>query len=221
MKYVKGSAKLIEKNSLSEKVYEVKFWMNEDFEFVPGEFLNLNVGDDNWRSYSILDYQDKIATFIIDITPSGPGSKFTQQINVNDETRFIGPFGKFLLTDSERSIFVCTGTGLAPVIPMVKMLLNKGENEIRLLYGVRYDNEDLLDRYFSREELDQMKVVRCITRSEKTQGVYKGRVTQYLEEEIKDLSSYASYVCGNPSMVTEVIPILKRKDCKTVISEKY
>lgn len=221
--YIESECTLHSRNFFKDHLVEVGFILDQDIPWIPGQFINLSVATKTWRSYSIVDLKDRIATFLVDLRPGGVGSMFMKDAPIGTRTGFIGPLGRFVIDDPLRDMFfVATGTGIAPIIPMIKANSYQFINgKVKLLYGVRFDDEDLLDEYFDEDDLAKVEVVRCITKSNKSSGIFKGRVTDYISNSFSDLSNNDIFICGNPVMVVEVVELTKALGAKNIHTEKY
>src|SRR3989337_1062023 len=113
----------------------------------PGQYATLGLmgpeGKLVRRPMSISSSADDLSEyeFFIRLVDSGGFTPLLWEIGVGDPINIKGPKGKFLLQpDGRRSLFVASGTGLAPFISMIETL--RGRNEARdivLLHGASYD----------------------------------------------------------------------------------
>jgi ferredoxin-NADP reductase len=111
-----------------------KFWIQipelERFDFVPGQFVTLDLPiheqpNKRWRSYSIASAPDgtNIFELIIVLMEGGLGTTYLfTQAEVGTEFPVRGPQGHFTLPDPITSdiFMVCTGTGIAPFRSMIQ-----------------------------------------------------------------------------------------------------
>jgi len=122
-------AKVSEKKFLTKKVCFARLSLIEPqkINFLPGQFVCLQVADNVRRSYSICSWPTKadFIELIADISPGGVGSQFFKRVRVGERVCFLGPMGKFVLEKNEAdTVFLATGTGVAPFRPMIKEKLN-------------------------------------------------------------------------------------------------
>src|SRR5437879_12812231 len=72
--------------------------------------------------------------------PGGLASEFFGRLRPGDEIRFTGPMGFFVLELAHPgdAVFAATGTGVAPMVPMIADLLERDERgRIELHWGLR------------------------------------------------------------------------------------
>ena len=116
--------------------------------FLPGQYVNIAVpGTDQTRSYSFSNSpQDDLLTFLVKLTPGGAMSEYlTQRASVGDSISFTGPNGSFFLRENDHPVLLLAGgTGLAPVLSMLRTLRDgSSRRKAHLIYGVSTD-EDLV-----------------------------------------------------------------------------
>lgn len=223
--------KIIKKEELCPGTYLFQFSLSESINYLPGQFVVLQIEPKIFRSYSIIEVsKDNIMSLLIDVRVGGPASKFFEKAQEGTELNLIGkPLGKFILRESSNpKIFIATGTGLAPFIPMVKAALAaNAEEKIDLFFGIRHVGHDYCKQFFADcppEKFPNFTVHSCISQPEKElpQGTHEGRVTKIIPEILKDYEKNDYYLCGNPKMVDEMTEILQQKGCKdNIFAERY
>lgn len=178
--------------------------------FVPGQFVDIEIpGTHTRRSYSMASVaEDGALEFFIRILPDGAFSKFlTTQAKVGMRVDLRGPAGSFFLHDHgpRPRFFVAGGTGLSPVLSMIRQLKNASDpNPAKLLFGVT--NRDEL---FYLDELKQLQgsmpsldVQVAVVNDSGGNGVAKGTVIDLLRAELTKLDSKPDiYLCGPPGMI--------------------
>lgn len=112
------------KKQLTQYVYLVNFHLQNPplISFLPGQTISLHVGEGLNRSMSISSASTDINHILMvhDVSPMGPGSRWTLAHNVGDLGTFMAPLGIFILDNSHRKkVFVATGTGIAPFRSML------------------------------------------------------------------------------------------------------
>ena len=90
-------AKLKGKQMLNARDMLVEFELIKPAEihFKPGQFINLNVAENTFRSYSICSDSsllDKVS-IVASVSHEGVGTKYLKELKQSDEIRFIGPSG--------------------------------------------------------------------------------------------------------------------------------
>jgi CDP-4-dehydro-6-deoxyglucose reductase, E3 len=136
------------------------------------------------------------------------------------------PLGMFVLRNPPRdSVFVATGTGIAPFRSMLHAHLSAASPAFTLLFGVRYESHLLY-----RHEFDQMmrhnphfRFWPTLTRPGPGWIGRMGRVQTHLQEAAGARRDLDFYLCGLKEMVDDVRRILKEMgfDRKQIFYEKY
>jgi benzoate/toluate 1,2-dioxygenase reductase component len=186
--------------------------------FLPGQYVNIAVPDASptetvTRSYSFSNapHEERL-TFLIKITPGGVMSTYlTERAAVGDTITFTGPHGSFFLRESDQPVLMLAGgTGLAPILSMLRTLRAEGSRRRgHIIYGVNND-EDLV-------ALDVLADItaglpgfgwdHCVVDPAST-AVNKGPDKAYVTSLISPAHLYggdvAIYLCGPPPMVEAV-----------------
>jgi len=227
MKPKLATLKVTDMEKLTDTVYRLSLGVSESIEFMPGQYVNIEVKMGEWRSYSIANYDEgkREIMLLIDTAPGGVASKVFESIQIGHEFRSILPAGSFVLVDNARpKIFISTGTGVAPFLPMITKLISADfKDEIYLLFGIRYVEKDFVSKFVGDfESKKNFKFIRCITRPEGEGDWMVGRVTKVLFTLGLNLEKYDIYLCGAPQMVGDMVELLKEKGIKeNVYFEKY
>ncbi|MBI2175972.1 FAD-dependent oxidoreductase [Candidatus Woesearchaeota archaeon] len=206
------------------RVFRLRLSRNDGFSFVPGQFVMLSLPglvDSNGRkiakAYSIASSpseQDVIDLCIVNY-PNGVLSTPLFKLNVGDEVIITGPYGMFQLKKpvGNGTVFIAGGTGLAPLIGMLRSLYAEGYKEkLWLFYSVSEPKlfmfrEELL-RYSKNKGL---KLVVSTSNPDSSWSFEKGRVTSTLPKFASEISREVQfYLCGPPEMVTDIIKVLEQ-----------
>src|SRR3982751_3950674 len=120
----KGIVTRIENETASTRRFWIKVPDIESFDFVPGQFVTLDLPihekpNKRWRSYSIASWPDGTNVFelLIVLLEGGAGTTYLfNEIKEGSELILRGPQGVFTLPEPiERDLyFISTGTGIAP-----------------------------------------------------------------------------------------------------------
>jgi ferredoxin-NADP reductase len=199
--------------------------------FVPGQFLSLthDIGEDEiTRAYSIASPPDggKFA-LCANLVPDGHFSPFLFGLKIGDEIDFKGPYGAFILRRPvSDSIFVATGTGIAPFRSMLlAKLAEHAERSFTLIFGVRHEEGLLYHNEWLRmaRESSNFLYIPTLTRPPSTWTGATGRVHGYALEALGNRRDVDVYICGLREMVDELRLKLKELgfDRKRIIYEKY
>jgi ferredoxin-NADP reductase len=205
-------ASITEKKLLNPKVLEVTLRPYDSYTFKPGQFNSIKTGS-AFRAYSVASLvSNNSFKNIISIGHQGLGSAYFNRSVVGETVEFIGPNGRFYLNErlKKHVLFLATGTGLAPFIPMFEQLalLNIVDTSVELYFGVRSTNELFyLDRLLEFKANNGWFDFEICLSQEVTGKYSNGRITD--KYSVTDPNDTQVYLCGNPYMVEENISRIK------------
>ena len=219
---------LTSREEIGNNLFVLKFDISKSLDWFPGQFLKVRFYDSEGnklsKPYSILDCKDMQLSLMISTKPGGVASQTFFELKVGDKLQFHGPCGRFTNSQKEgKKVYVATGSGVTPLISMMKQSVANGE-KIDLLYGVRSESEevikDVLDRYIDGWQ-DSIDLKVCVSDTSKDSDNYPGRVTDALHNLADASKQY--YLCGNPWMVddTERLLLDNGLDKDSIILERY
>ncbi|KIW87156.1 uncharacterized protein Z519_12267 [Cladophialophora bantiana CBS 173.52] len=214
----KNRAMLVSKTALTPSIWQLEFELDEPVSCAPGQYVLLRVAPFEWRNYSIAKSESKSLTLLVSTRTGGDGSVFANSVQSGEETEVELPFGAFQLRrNSHRRVFVATGTGIAPFLPMFVALAASGElDSAELLFGC-YHREDDITRLF--KPLPRTTV--CVDGDPLAEGVFHGRVTDILAELKFDPATTDFYLCGVPAMMDACRTILAHAGATQVLAEPF
>ncbi|MGW0039972.1 benzoate 1,2-dioxygenase electron transfer component BenC [Gordonia sp. NPDC003376] len=211
-----GTVVGLDRLSESTMRLEIEIANRADLAFLPGQYVNVAVpGTDDGsgemlrRSYSFANgpHEERLV-FLIKLTPGGAMSTYlTDRARRGETIGFTGPHGSFFLRESSRPVLLLAGgTGLAPILSMLRSLhTEKSPRKAHLIYGVSTDTDLVaLDEieYFARE-LPGFTWDHCVSDPNST-AVNKGYVMSLIEPRHLYDGDVALYLCGPPPMVESV-----------------
>lgn len=218
----KGIVTRIENETPSTRRFWIKVSDTESFDFVPGQFVTLDLPihekiNKRWRSYSIASWPDGTNVFelVIVLLPDGVGSNYLfKEIHEGSELTFRGAQGVFTLPDPiEKDLyFIATGTGIAPFRSMVHHINNHNipHQNIYLLFGTRTKADLLYFDEMSRLDLQMEKFHYIPTLSRENWGGCCGYVHAVYENLVHEkmngspeLPPAGFYLCGWKNMIDE------------------
>jgi ferredoxin-NADP reductase len=214
------TATLLRSRPLSPGVRELTFDVGDEFQFVPGQWVNLFVrgeGEPLKRSYSIASPRRSDGTIDLAITRvvGGPMSTLLHEAAPGDTFEMSHAQGFFTLTPPRRNVLlVATGTGVAPFRAILqdfetRELASEEDARFLLLFGARTE-ADLL----YREEWAELarawpgfEFAPSLSRPDAAWGGRSGYVQGHLGEALHSLGGpdrIDAYVCGLQKMVGDV-----------------
>jgi len=112
---------------------ELRFEPNDEFEFVPGQYLTLRY-DDIARPYSIASSpnDDDVALCIRQVPDGHLTPKLCAGVREGEAVEIRGPNGEFVLADpsTRDMVFLATGTGAAPFYSMIRYTFEEGRDVV-------------------------------------------------------------------------------------------
>ena len=224
-------AKFISIEKLSSFTNKFIIEFNNDFHFIPGQFITIKVNDVK-RSYSIasfLEYKKYIELIIVNVDGGLLTDILFNNISVGDELYVKGQVGKFILPENiDRDFFfICTGTGLAPFINFLdKMILDKKyPARIFLIFGTRTSNDLLCynQMLIFSKKIPNFNYIPVLSR-ENWNGK-QGYVHDIYKKiiDLEDLKNPLFYLCGRRNMIKDARNNLKDMgyDSKQIKLEIY
>ena len=185
------------------------------FPFHPGQYAKLRFIGGLERAYSIASVDgDRFLEFHIR-SAGGATAATIRRLRVGDGIGISGPFGTSYLRRDHDGPVICVagGTGLAPILSIVRALLEGGSKEAMHLYYGERDEADIyagarLAAMVSRFPNLSLHIV---TESEAAEpGRRTGMLTDALAADWAngDLDAFRAYVCGSPAMALAVRNVL-------------
>jgi ferredoxin-NADP reductase len=210
------------------------------FRFVPGQWLSVKAhtphGEEMTRAYSIASAPSENArvAFCLNRVHDGFMSNHLCNLAAGAHITFQGPFGDFILRPPLRdTVFIATGTGIAPFRSMLHWLLAENDRhqdrQFWLLFGARTEP----DLYY-HDEFKQLAAqhpnfhfLPTLSRADQNgnhrwKGL-RGYVQQHLGEIVGMRSDMHAYICGLDKMVKANRELLKNLgwDRTSIRYEKY
>ncbi len=216
----KRHAVLVTKTRRTPTIWDVTFQIDGALtDYAPGQFARLHVGQGEWRDYSIAGLEGGEVRFLISTRTGGDGSHFIENASVGTRTEIELPLGEYTLVESPRSkVFIATGTGLSPFLPMFRTLLQQDRlGDAKLLFGCKTVLEDITTDVAPLPR----QVLRCVSREPAPEGGLQGRVTDALAQLEFDPAHTDFYICGSSAMVADSKAVLERRGALHVHIESY
>lgn len=178
-----------------------------------GQFISLTCGirDDGQpllRSYSIANRPGSgRVDLVVKLVEGGPASEWFRRITVGEEVRFTGPMGFFVLDLQHAGdvLFAATGTGIAPIVPMVEETLGRDEaGRVHLHWGVRAEEDLFWQDAIARLASPRLSTVVTLSQPSPAWGGERGRISDRVLALAPSLARPTFYLCGNGAMIKEV-----------------
>ncbi len=209
------TARLARSRDLSSNTKHLEFEVEEAprFDFVAGQFVSMTAdreGKHVTRAYSIASapHGDDRFDLCLNRVELGFFSNFLCDMTPGSTVKFHGPHGYFNLRNPVRdSIFICTGTGVAPMRGMLHWLFAEparhAGRQFWLLFGMRKE-EDI----YYRDEFEALAArypnfhyVVTLSRATDPWTGRRGYVQEHLREVVGERTDMDAYICGLKNMV--------------------
>ena len=231
------AARLIRSTPLSEFTKHLEFEVQAvaRFGFVPGQWLSVKAttpeGDEITRAYSIASAPSANSdfAFCLNRVQNGFMSNYLCDLKEGAEIFFQGPFGDFILRPPLRdTLFIATGTGIAPFRSMVQGLFNQTvehraadrsaaapvapvAQQLWLLFGARFEQDIYYREEFERlaAEHPNFHFMPTLSRGGPQWRGLRGYVQEHVKEVVGRRRDMRAYICGLDRMVSVNRELLK------------
>jgi ferredoxin-NADP reductase len=231
------TARLVRSTALSEFTKHLEFEVESapKFGFVPGQWLSLKQtkpdGEELTRAYSIASPpDDKRFALCLNRVQDGFMSNYLCDLEEGAEISGQGPFGNFILRPPLRdTIFIATGTGIAPYRSMLQWLFADPERhrdrQFWLLFGSRAEKDIYYHDEFVQlgEQHKHFHYLPTLSRGDANWKGFRGYVQEHVAEIVNGRTDMHAYICGLDKMVNANRELLKSLgwDRKSILYEKY
>lgn len=241
--------KLVEKIEITPAIYHLRFRVTngQELRFVAGQYVMIKLQDNTGalvpRMFSIASSQQETNMFdlMVKIEPHGLASTYFLQMSVDETAVFQGPFGVFTVRDYETDmVFVCTGTGFAPIKSMLHDILDqkKCSKNVTVLWGIPTFKDFCYTKQIEKwvQENPNLTFRFCVSQEvelshcplEMKNIVSLGRTTQYLDKLFTAAPYHPTnfptyYLCGAREVVESLRTYLAEKNIpkENIVFEKY
>jgi len=202
-------------------VRRIRLRLAKPLNYSPGQYVTVQFSPEHVRPYSMAGLPgDEEMEFHIRRVPDGRVTEFVfNHLVVGSAVKVSGPLGTAYLRRMHPGPMLCVGggTGLAPILSIVRGALEAGMiNPVHLYFGVR-SQQDLYDA-------DRLQRLACaypnlrvhvlIATGPVRDGQRAGLVTDAIEHDLPTLIGWRAYLCGAPAMVEALNLLVKRLGVK-------
>ena len=204
--------KFMKRKEIARNTFELTFEKPEGFAFQPGQYAIVNLDkpkhtdlDMPFRSLSITSHPDENVLRFMMRKSESSYKKSCASLQKGDTATLFGPAGDFTLKGSGKGIvFLVSGIGISPVVPLLKELEKRVYKERVVLFYSNRTEEDAPCHHILREAgLNDFKYIPVFTGSQ-------DRITEALiRKELGDLSQYEYYIVGATGFLDTIAAILR------------
>ncbi len=212
---------VLENKKEAQDIHILKIEKPENFNILPGQFVTLSPNGVA-RAYSVANYpeDENYLEFCIKHVPCGKVSPVLCSLKPGNALTLAGPFGDFTLSEKSKNLlFICTGTGIAPIKAMLEYIEKKrleNEKRIKLIYGNENEKSiaylDYLKKWKNKENFEM--IITLTNPSRKWKGE-KGLVHNIIQKNFNSLKKFEIYICGSPKTVIETKKICESLKART------
>lgn len=185
------------------------------FDFAPGQWVSLELPLPEGRlprPYSVASLPGELPLFDVIVThvAGSAAAEYLWALEPGQALEFTGPFGTFVLPERLAApvIAMATGTGVAPLRPMIHALLARAEGPpaITLLFGARTEEDLLYRAEFEALAEDDPRFVYgpVLSRAPESWPGARGYVQSALVTLMADQPGSHVFACGLRRMVDDV-----------------
>jgi len=231
-------ARLVRSVSLSEATQHLEFEVAgvDRFGFVAGQWVSVRYaganGQEITRAYSIASAPSEDSRFSLCLNRVTDGfmSNHLCDMKEGGQIQFQGPFGDFVLRPPPRdTIFIATGTGVAPFRAMLHWVLaDKSRHQDRkfwLVFGSRHERDIYYHDEFAAlaARHANFKFLPTLSRGGPEWQGLRGYVQEHVSAIVHGRTDMHAYICGLDKMVSANRELLKSLgwDRKQIRYEKY
>lgn len=198
----------------------------EGVPFKPGQYIQLQIPASKrsksreFRAFSIASSSSdprSIELIVARVDKGVVSSWLHDELKEGEDLRIRGPFGDFTYRDGDRDLLmIATGSGLAPILSILRHLVESGiRRKATLFFGNRvpadlYKTDEIEALGNSLEAFTYLPVLSRISSEHEWEGE-RGRVTDLIDKFVPPKAPLDVYICGNSAMVEDSVERLIEK----------
>ena len=200
--------------------FEIPDALLNKFIFKAGQYITIKSTINNEevrRAYSLCSSPDskEISVGVKKVKRGKMSSFLTENLRNGDNIEVMPPSGSFVLGDERNIIAICAGSGITPILSMIK----SKTSDVKLIYGNKTEDSTMF--YSEIKNLNNDNYF--LFSRENVLGSINGRITSDTLKNIKGIfDADAYYICGPGDMIDSISDFLKENEVKGKINfEKF
>jgi ferredoxin-NADP reductase len=173
----------------------------QDGETVQRPYTPVNLPGTDTLALAIKRYED------------GTASTWMHERSVGEQVTITKPDGNLSLQEPDRDVvFLSTGTGITPMIAMLKQYLHEGSGQVAFLYGERTQEDIMYRETLDHLSADHDNLEVLYSLSHEDWDGPTGFVQSHLDEVVDErFEEPHYYICGIPPMVVDTEEALRER----------
>ncbi len=226
---IKGKIWIFKIINISHATPEVKTLtletpQNINFKFLPGQYVEVSFHDnskdqqeDEWKGFSISSSPIEEKYIDITVLNRGPFSQKMHDLQTGSFLRVKGPYGNFVFdgTLKKNPVFIAGGVGIAPIMSMMRYIVDK---KLSYQTSLIYSSKSIKDILFYEDlkkiesEHGNIKCIYTLTQPDEPgrEGLTDRINETMIIDNIKNIPDNVYYVCGPYEMMLMVSYILQK-----------
>ena len=203
--------KLIRSEQIAENTFQLTFEKPNGFNHISGQYVILRLNNPMYneldmplRSLSIVSHPDE-PTLRFALRTSNSSFKLScEQMKVGEESTIFGPLGEFFVRpDYENIVFLISGIGITPIMPMLKDLeRNQFKGKVFLFYSNKKESSAAYHNELNKINIENYTYIPITTATDKR--IDRELLTVYL----KDFNKFNFMLVGTSSFLNTMKDIL-------------
>lgn len=207
--------KVLKETSSSVSLY---FDNIENFQFLPGQYLTFEQdfeGKTVRRSYSLSSAPNEDLRVGIKAVENGLFSNFALGLKEGDSLNIAAPEGRFLLdlsnTNKAHFLGIAAGSGITPIMSMIKEVLKSKEAQFTLIYGNKRPEDAMYLSELLEMQKEDSRLKIHLTYSQNCGPEDRlGRIDENLIKfALKDQEIEKAFLCGPEKMIENASSVLE------------
>lgn len=186
------------------------------FDFDPGQHTQLHFeqdGEEVVRPYTATSLPGTaMITLAIKRYDDGTASVYMHERSQGDTIEIEEPDGNLYLRDLDRDVvLVSSGTGITPMVAMLRKYLRDGSGDVHFLFGEKTQEDVVYRETLDGLEAEHDQLTVAYSLSQEDWDGYTGHVQEHLEDALDSFEGRDFYACGVPGMVVDTKEVLRER----------
>jgi len=181
-----------------------------DISFDAGQFFKVYSNDEFRCLSASCSPRRNYVEFTKKITESR-FSSWLQSLKIGDKITIEGPYGRFVMVEDEKILFIAGGIGITPIFSMIEdAFLTSSKKDFVLFYGNK-SSEDIVFYNELNSFSQSLKLKLFIFTEDANQQFYHGVITaERISALLPDPVERTAFVCGPTHMVESMSEQIKK-----------